>query len=108
MLDHVEVATDEGDEVRGSVSAMVLEHAVVLGEQGGVSRHAQHDRGTGCRPADDLAPARTALPLAVLERQQILDVLAEVGWHRGRAASRLGISPRTLYRKLRTFGVSRR
>jgi two-component system response regulator AtoC len=50
----------------------------------------------------------TALSLAELEHRQIAAVLEEVGWHRGRAAERLGISARTLYRKIREYGFDRR
>ena len=41
-----------------------------------------------------------------VERKQILDVLEQVHWHRGKAAELLGISPKTLYRKLRSYGIS--
>lgn len=40
-----------------------------------------------------------------LEREYILIVLNEMGGHRGRTADILGIDRRTLYRKLRQFGV---
>jgi len=38
-----------------------------------------------------------------LEKQQIIKVLDAVDWHRGEAARLLGISPKTLYRKIREF-----
>jgi DNA-binding NtrC family response regulator len=37
------------------------------------------------------------------ERQQILSVLESVEWHRGKAAVILGISPKTLYRKIKIY-----
>jgi len=43
--------------------------------------------------------------LARLEREYILVVLNEMAGHRGRTAEILGIDRRTLYRKLREFGV---
>ncbi|HEU5210321.1 MAG TPA: helix-turn-helix domain-containing protein [Longimicrobiales bacterium] len=43
--------------------------------------------------------------LARLEREYILIVLNEMGGHRGRTAEILGIDRRTLYRKLREFGI---
>jgi DNA-binding NtrC family response regulator len=52
-------------------------------------------------------PERSALPLEVVERDHIRAVLDEVGWHQGRAAEVLGISPKTLYRKIRQFGFQR-
>lgn len=48
-----------------------------------------------------------ALPLERVERDHIEAVLAEAGWHQGRAAEILGISPKTLYRKIRQFGFQR-
>jgi DNA-binding NtrC family response regulator len=50
---------------------------------------------------------RASLPLEVVERDHIRTVLEEVGWHQGRAADILGISPKTLYRKIRQFGFHR-
>jgi DNA-binding NtrC family response regulator len=41
-----------------------------------------------------------------LERQHILRVLSEAGGNRERAAAILGISARTLYRKLREYETS--
>ncbi len=49
----------------------------------------------------------SALPLEAVEREHIRAVLEEVGWHQGRAAEALGISPKTLYRKIRQFGFQR-
>ena len=50
---------------------------------------------------------RGSLPLEAVEREHIRAVLDEVGWHQGRAADILGISPKTLYRKIRQFGFQR-
>jgi DNA-binding NtrC family response regulator len=44
-------------------------------------------------------------PLAELERDAILAALAEVGGNRRRAAELLGIGERTLYEKIRKFGL---
>jgi DNA-binding NtrC family response regulator len=41
------------------------------------------------------------------EKQQILKALEQTGWHRGRTADMLGISPSTLYRRLRDYGLDR-
>jgi len=38
-----------------------------------------------------------------VERQQIISALDKTGWHRGRTAELLGISPSTLYRRLREY-----
>lgn len=53
----------------------------------------------------DRAEAPEGATLAEVERRHILRVLDQVGGHRGQAAERLGIDRRTLYRKLREFGV---
>lgn len=49
----------------------------------------------------------SSLPLAELERQHIQAVLAETNWHQGNAAEKLGISSKTLYRKIREYGFVR-
>ena len=51
-------------------------------------------------------PAPTNLRDA--ERQQILGALEKTGWHRGKTAELLGISPSTLYRRLREYGLETR
>lgn len=82
----------------------VLERAVLLA--GGGIIHA-HDlllpaaAGAG-RGAED-AP----LPLAEVERRHIAAVLQRTNWHQGRAAHLLGISVKTLYRKIREYGFAR-
>jgi DNA-binding NtrC family response regulator len=62
--------------------------------------------------ADDLelgagSPVAGVPTLAELERRHIADVLARTRWHQGRAAALLGISPKTLYRKIREYGFRR-
>jgi DNA-binding NtrC family response regulator len=46
--------------------------------------------------------------LREVERQQILAALEQTGWHRGKTAEILGISPSTLYRRLRDYNLERR
>lgn len=61
---------------------------------------------------DDLPADLTANPnlsgrrLEDVEREHILTVLKEVGGHKGKAAEILGVDPKTLYRKLLSYGVS--
>jgi DNA-binding NtrC family response regulator len=43
-----------------------------------------------------------------VEKQQILSALEQTGWHRGKAAQMLGISPSTLYRRLRDYNLEGR
>jgi DNA-binding NtrC family response regulator len=42
-----------------------------------------------------------------LRRKQILSVLEQTGWHQGKASEILGISPSTLYRQLKSYGLTR-
>jgi DNA-binding NtrC family response regulator len=42
-----------------------------------------------------------------LKRKQILTVLEQTGWHQGKASEMLGISPSTLYRQLKSYGLTR-
>jgi DNA-binding NtrC family response regulator len=58
------------------------------------------------RPVEDTALGQDPSPLKDLERQQIQRVLDEENWHRARAASRLGVPVRTLYRKIRAYQLS--
>jgi DNA-binding NtrC family response regulator len=60
------------------------------------------------RTADlPLADADGSLQLTDVERRHIAVVLRKCGWHQGRAAAALDISPKTLYRKMRSFGLER-
>jgi two-component system, NtrC family, response regulator AtoC len=47
------------------------------------------------------------LTLADLERQHIESVLVQTSWHQGQAAAALGISSKTLYRKIKEYGFER-
>ena len=53
-------------------------------------------------------PALVQPPLREVERQQILAALEQTGWHRGKTAEMLGISPSTLYRRLRDYNLTKR
>jgi len=55
----------------------------------------------------DHPPAALAGSLEDVERQHIVSTLRQVGGHRGKAATLLGIDPKTLYRKLLAYGVSK-
>jgi DNA-binding NtrC family response regulator len=50
----------------------------------------------------------SGVPLAEVERALVLNTLAQVGGNRERASQLLGLSTRTLYRKIAEFGLSRR
>ena len=59
---------------------------------------------------DVVVPPGATAPgsLREVERQQILAALEQTGWHRGKTAEILGISPSTLYRRLRDYDLERR
>ena len=64
---------------------------------------------SGEMPVFPVAPVSTAPgSLREVERQQILAALEQTGWHRGKTAEILGISPSTLYRRLRDYDLERR
>jgi DNA-binding NtrC family response regulator len=60
--------------------------------------------------ADPGFPAAASSPASLrdMERQQILSALEQTGWHRGKTAEILGISPSTLYRRLRDYDLEKR
>lgn len=78
------------------------ERAVLLA--GGGIIHA-HDLPlpAAVRTAADDAP----LSLQEVERRHIAAVLQRTNWHQGKAAGLLGISAKTLYRKIREYGFER-
>ncbi|MGI8496964.1 MAG: sigma-54-dependent transcriptional regulator [Gemmatimonadaceae bacterium] len=83
----------------------VIERAVLL-SPGGVIRASDLPIASSVaqasgRPDDALAS------LESVERSHIERVLHNVSWHQGRAAEVLGISPKTLYRKIREYGFHR-
>ena len=83
----------------------VMERAVLLA-QGPQIRAADLPLQLPTPGADDRASA-PAISLAELERRHIESVLHETSWHQGRAATALGISSKTLYRKIREYGFRR-
>ena len=58
-------------------------------------------QATGSTPFHNASPTN----LRDSERQQIIGALEKTGWHRGKTADLLGISPSTLYRRLREYGL---
>lgn len=62
------------------------------------------------RPDASRAAGDATLPslnLEALERLAVEEALGRTGWHQGKAAEILGISERTLHRKIRAFGLQR-
>lgn len=59
-------------------------------------------------PVGGVSAATPTGSLRDAERQQILSALEQTGWHRGKTAEILGISPSTLYRRLRDYNLEHR
>jgi len=81
----------------------VLERAFLLSGGGIVHAHNLPFSATSLSPDGTEAP----LSLAEVERRHIAAVLQRTNWHQGRAAQQLGISAKTLYRKIREYGFER-
>ena len=62
----------------------------------------------GSTSAQSSSGSPSPASLREVERQQILAALEQTGWHRGKTAEILGISPSTLYRRLRDYNLERR
>jgi DNA-binding NtrC family response regulator len=97
-----------------------LERGVLLANDGRItvselSPEILHPAGTAAPTAAAAVASASAAneqggvpPLREVERQQILAALEQTNWHRGKTAELLGISPSTLYRRLRDYNLTRR
>lgn len=84
----------------------VIERVILLARGGSHEIRAQ-DLPLATPQAPGAASIGSATTLAELERQHIGAVLAQTNWHQGNAAKVLGISSKTLYRKIREYGFHR-
>ncbi|GEM_PF-114494 len=102
------VAALEGYPWPGNVRELrnVIERAVLLASGGAITR-ADLPLGPSLSILAGAAQDGQHLTLAELERRHIEAVLLRANWHQGRAASQLGISSKTLYRKIREYGFAR-
>lgn len=87
----------------------LIERAVLLAPNGTIEPQdlPLHDPGHSISVSSDAGANGGQRALLDVERAHILGVLQQVGWHQGRAASILGISSKTLYRKIREYGFQR-
>jgi DNA-binding NtrC family response regulator len=83
----------------------VMERAVLLAN-GGIIQ-ARDLPLSDARASNGTSHNGEEVSLAELERRHIESVLSRTNWHQGRAASVLGISSKTLYRKIREYGFHR-
>ncbi|HKO16056.1 MAG TPA: sigma-54 dependent transcriptional regulator [Gemmatimonadaceae bacterium] len=84
----------------------VIERAVLLAH-GRVIRAHDLPLNMATTPGAPAAMLGAQLTLEDLERRHIESVLVQTKWHQGRAAEILGISSKTLYRKIREYGFKR-
>ncbi|HWZ60174.1 MAG TPA: sigma-54 dependent transcriptional regulator [Gemmatimonadaceae bacterium] len=108
------VAALEGYPWPGNVRELrnVIERAVLLANGGQIGPHdlplapgPLPTNGAGSMIPADLDGRQ--MSLSDLERRHIESVLKRSNWHQGRAAAQLGISSKTLYRKIREYGFVR-
>ncbi|HSH75705.1 MAG TPA: sigma-54 dependent transcriptional regulator [Longimicrobiales bacterium] len=86
----------------------VIERAALLAQGRTIRASDLGSSLSSSAPAPDDAPDRLpSLNLAELERMAIDRALGRTGWHQGQAADILGVSARTLHRKIRGFGLRR-
>ena len=85
----------------------VIERAVLLANGGVIHAHDLPLQPVGPGAAASNGNGGSELSLAELERRHIESVLMQTNWHQGRAATILGISSKTLYRKIREYGFKR-
>ncbi len=98
-----------------------LERAVLLSNEGRITTNElppEVARANGAMPflagpvSPGVGPAAAVdsggLSLREVEKQQIISALEQTSWHRGKAAEMLGISPSTLYRRLRDYNLEGR
>jgi DNA-binding NtrC family response regulator len=84
----------------------VMERVVLLARGGNREIRAQ-DLPLVTAPSLLRATVGSDTTLAELERQHINAVLVQTHWHQGNASRILGISSKTLYRKIREYGFQR-
>jgi DNA-binding NtrC family response regulator len=83
----------------------VIERAVLLANGGVI--YARDLPLTATTVGEPTRAAGGELTLEELERRHIEAVLHQANWHQGKAATVLGISSKTLYRKIREYGFVR-
>jgi DNA-binding NtrC family response regulator len=85
----------------------VIERAVLLANGGVINASDLPLSNPGPGAASSNGTAGASVSLAELERRHIESVLQQTNWHQGKAATLLGISSKTLYRKIREYGFKR-
>jgi DNA-binding NtrC family response regulator len=73
-------------------------------EKANISINYNQPGGNGVSSFHNVSPTN----LRDVEKQQIVSALEKTNWHRGKTAELLGISPSTLYRRLREYDLESR
>ncbi len=84
----------------------VIERAVLLA-QSSVIRAQDLPLNLAAAATTPTSLIGSQLTLIELERRHIEAILTQTNWHQGKAAEALGISSKTLYRKIKEFGFRR-
>jgi two-component system NtrC family response regulator len=84
-----------------------MERVMLLARTDGRQEIRAQDLSLSATPAPNRAAIGSSITLAEIERQHIQAVLEQSNWHQGNAAKTLGISSKTLYRKIREYGFAR-
>jgi len=92
----------------GRITLDELPPEVQRSSAGSVSTPLLMSSTAGSQPVGSTTADAAPASLREVERQQILSALEQTGWHRGKTAEILGISPSTLYRRLRDYNLERR
>jgi len=81
----------------------VIERGIILSENGLITPQAlPHNLFANCgEPEED----NRLLPLAEIEKRHILRTIEYLDGNRSQAAETLGVTRKTLYRKLKEFGI---
>ncbi len=92
---------------RGNVRelANTLERAAILADGDSIDESHIWLEDASLKPAPAFAASAEVRPLAELEKEAILHALEVVGGNRRKAAEQLGIGERTLYDRLKKYGV---
>ena len=85
----------------------VIERAVLLANGGVINASDLPLQAAGPGAMGGNGHGGPAVSLAELERRHIESILSQTNWHQGKAATLLGISSKTLYRKIREYGFKR-
>ncbi|HSG09026.1 MAG TPA: sigma-54 dependent transcriptional regulator [Longimicrobiales bacterium] len=89
-------------------AALLAPGDVIRPEDLGASLHGALGGNGGASPGrSDETSGLPLLDLEKLERRAIEEALERTGWHQGQAAALLGISDRTLHRKIKGLGLRR-